>query len=207
MCGDIRGFSRLTPLEISLPATAREFESRRLRQKCGLDREKAARIFPCGFYFLGFIKSYKHLDNLCKDINGIGVTGYINDMEDRPSAEYRIAGWKQDYLKLKHYRYIRNQIAHENYAEEENMSSPEDTVWLDNFYNRIMNQTDPLALYYKETVHQQVKKPTKTVTPKNVPATPSSYQQYQKDRKSAGCAVMLIVVFVIILSLIVHFFL
>lgn len=128
-------------------------------------------------------------------------------MEGRPSAEYRIAGWKQDYLKLKHYRYIRNQIAHENYAEEENMSCPEDTVWLDNFYNRIMNQTDPLALYYKEDVHQQVTKPTQTGMPKNVPASSSSYRQYQKDRKPAGCAVMLIVVFVIILSLIVHFFL
>ena len=131
----------------------------------------------CGIYFVGFIKSYKHLDNLCEDITGIGFTGYINDMEDRPSAEYHIAGWKQDYLKLKHYRYIRNQIAHENYAEEENMSSPEDTVWLDNFYNRIMNQTDPLALYYKETVRQQVKKPAQTVTPKNVSAASSSYRK------------------------------
>ena len=165
------------------------------------------RLLLFGGYFVGFIKSYKHLDNLCKDINGIGITGYINDMEDRPSAEYHIAGWKQDYLKLKHYRYIRNQIAHENYAEEENMSSPEDTVWLDNFYNRIMNQTDPLALYYKETVRQQVKKPAQTVTPKNVSAASSSYRKYKKDRKPVGCAVMLIAGLVIILSLIVLFFL
>ena len=170
-------------------------------------KDISLRLLLFGGYFVGFIKSYKHLDNLCKDINGIGVTGYINDMEDRPSAEYSIAGWKQDYLKLKHYRYIRNQIAHENYAEEENMSSPEDTVWLDNFYNRIMNQTDPLALYYKETVCQQVKKPAQTVSPKNIPVTSSSYQQYQKDRKPVGCAVMLIAGFVIILSLIVLFFL
>ena len=87
------------------------------------------------------------------------------------------------------------------------MSSPEDTVWLDNFYNRIMNQTDPLALYYKETVRQQVKKPAQTVTPKNVPAASSSYRKYKKDRKPVGCAVMLIAGFVIILSLIVLFFL
>ena len=186
----------------------RGFESHRLRQKCGLDREKKPQgNFLRLLLFVGFIKSYKHLDNLCKDINGIGITGYINDMEDRPSAEYHIAGWKQDYLKLKHYRYIRNQIAHENYAEEENMSSPEDTVWLDNFYNRIMNQTDPLALYYKETVCQQVKKPAQTVTPKNVSAASSSYRKYKKDRKPVGCAVMLIAGLVIILSLIVLFFL
>ena len=50
------------------------------------------RLLLFGGYFVGFIKSYKHLDNLCKDINGIGITGYINDMEDRPSAEYHIAG-------------------------------------------------------------------------------------------------------------------
>ena len=148
---------------------------------------------------MGFIKSYKHLDNLCKDINGIGITGYIKDMENKPSEASHIFGWKQDYLKLKHYRYIRNQIAHENYAEEENMSSPEDTAWLDNFYNRIMNQTDPLALYYKGTVHQQVTKPTQTAAPKNISGTSTSYRQYQKAKKPVGCAIMLFIVWLVII--------
>ena len=64
-----------------------------------------------------FMESYKHLDNLCKDMNGIGVTGYIKDMEQEHNGGFYVAGWKNDYMQLKHYRYIRNQIAHENYAD------------------------------------------------------------------------------------------
>ena len=162
-----------------------------------------------GGYFVGFIKSYKHLDNLCKDINGIGVTGYINDMEDRPSAEYRIAGWKQDYLKLKHYRYIRNQIAHENYAEEENMSSPEDTVWLDNFYNRIMNQTDPLALYYQATKPRTIQRPPKMQNQPQIyhTSTNNTYNQtYKHNKKTShkpvGCITFIVCALLIAVAMI-----
>ena len=156
---------------------------------------------------MGFIKSYKYLDNLCRDMNGIGVTGYIKDMEDTPSGEFHVFGWKQDYLLLKHYRYIRNQIAHENYADEENMCSSEDTAWLDNFYARIMNQTDPLALYYKATNCHPYTKSVQTAPPRNASDTSSSYRQYQKARKPAGCVSMLLAFLVVITVLILLFFL
>lgn len=97
---------------------------------------------------MGFMSTYKHLDNLCSDMNGIGVTGYIEDMEDSLNGKFHVPDWENDYRQLKHYRYIRNQIAHETYADEENMCSEEDEEWLDDFYDRIMNQTDPLALYH-----------------------------------------------------------
>lgn len=96
---------------------------------------------------MGFMNSYKRLDNLCKDMNGKGISGYIEDMERNPNGNYFIADWKNDYKTLKHYRYIRNQIAHDNYAEEANLCSEEDTVWIENFYQRILNQNDPLTLY------------------------------------------------------------
>lgn len=96
------------------------------------------------------MESYKHLDNLCKDMNGIGVTGYIKDMEQEKNGDFYVAIWKEDYRKLKHYRYIRNQIAHENDVNENNLCSAGDTAWLDSFYQRILAQTDPLALYYKK---------------------------------------------------------
>lgn len=99
---------------------------------------------------MGFMESYKHLDNLCKDMNGIGVTGYIKDMEQEKNGDFYVAIWKEDYRKLKHYRYIRNQIAHENDVNENNLCSAGDTAWLDSFYQRILAQTDPLALYYKK---------------------------------------------------------
>ncbi len=100
---------------------------------------------------MGFMYSYKRLDNLCKDLNGIGVTGYIESMEQTPKGANRILGWKDDYYKLKHYRYIRNKIAHDNNADEENMCTEEDELWIQNFYQRILTQQDPLSLYHKAT--------------------------------------------------------
>lgn len=100
---------------------------------------------------MGFMRAYKHLDNLCRDMNGIGITGYIEDMEKRTNGSIHVFNWKQDYQQLKHYRHIRNQIAHEDDADEETLCSVEDIEWLDNFYQQILKQSDPLALYYKAT--------------------------------------------------------
>ena len=96
-----------------------------------------------------FLQTYKRLDNLCRDMNGIGVTGYLEDMEQLPDGERLVSGWKDDYYQLKHYRYLRNRIVHEVNAEEEDLCSAADTAWIENFYTRILGSNDPLALYRK----------------------------------------------------------
>ena len=96
-----------------------------------------------------FMNSYKRLDNLCRDMNGIGITCYIEDMESTTNGDYHVLGWKDDYVLLKKYRHIRNQIAHENDMDEDSLCSTEDATWLQTFYQRIMTQSDPLALYYQ----------------------------------------------------------
>lgn len=141
---------------------------------------------------MGFMSSYKKLDNLCRDMNGIGVTGYIEDMEQNPNGDYHVPGWKNDYYKLKRYRYIRNQIAHENDANEDNMCSAEDENWIKSFYDRIMVQKDPLALYYKVTRSWTENKP---IAPKN--PQPSQYESTRNDTnksgyKPAGCGTMIV---------------
>ena len=155
---------------------------------------------------MGFMNSYQRLDNLCRDMNGIGVTGYIKDMESIANRAGNISAWKNDYYKLKHYRYIRNQIAHENYADEGNMCSAEDVVWLEDFYRRIMTQRDPLSLYYK-TGHRSPS--AKAFLPKaykdKQPPPEGSYIGRSEDR-SAGCVASVLlsaagVVFVIVLVL------
>lgn len=98
---------------------------------------------------MGFMTSYKRLDNLCKDMNGIGISGYIEDMESIKAEIFSVKEWKDNYYQLKHYRYIRNRIAHDNDAYEETLCTPEDTEWLENFYQKILKQNDPLALHYK----------------------------------------------------------
>ena len=102
-----------------------------------------------------FMQTYKRLDDLCRDMNGIGVTGYIEDMEKAANGSRHVSGWKADYQRLKYYRHIRNQIAHEVDATEEELCSPEDAVWIEEFYQRILQQTDPLAIHYNMASRSQ----------------------------------------------------
>ena len=100
---------------------------------------------------MGFIDSYKHLEKLCGEImqDNRKISAYIDEMENTPRGAYLVRGWNEDLKKLKRYRWIRNQIVHEPDCFEEEMCGPEDTLWLEAFYSRIMNQKDPLALYYE----------------------------------------------------------
>lgn len=101
---------------------------------------------------MGFMDSYKQLEKLCGDMLGEGrVSAYIKEMSDKPRGAYLVSGWEADLKRLRHCRRIRNQIAHEPDCSETDMCLPEDAKWLDDFYARIKNQTDPLALYYKYT--------------------------------------------------------
>ena len=98
---------------------------------------------------MGFIESYKHLEKLCGEVlnDDRRISAYIDEMINTPRGSYLVRGWDDDLKQLKHYRWVRNQIAHEFDCIEQHMCVPSDTVWLDDFYSRIMNQTDPPALY------------------------------------------------------------
>lgn len=106
--------------------------------------------------YMSFLESYKRLDNLCKDVfrSEKGVTTYIESMENT-SYSFRPADFDSDYKNLHRYRHIRNQIAHDNYADESNMCDENDTLWIEQFYGRILNQTDPLSLQHKAMTEYQ----------------------------------------------------
>lgn len=125
-----------------------------------------------------FLQAYKRLDNLCRDTNGIGINGYIEDMKNCPNGEYKVTGWKDDYFQLKHYRYVRNRIAHENNAEEVDLCTEKDVAWLDAFYQRILTQTDPLALYFQAT-----KPKTKPISKPTAPPKPPADMQKPRPAK------------------------
>lgn len=159
---------------------------------------------------MGFMNSYKRLDNLCKDMNGKGVSGYIEDMERNPNGNYFIADWKNDYKTLKHYRYIRNKIAHDNYAEETNMCSDKDTEWLEAFYKRILNQCDPLSLY-KDATKPVNKKPTdseiyKTAeTPAHTSNCSNDYSSFDILKHFLPILIPLAVVAIVLIIVIIFF--
>jgi len=100
---------------------------------------------------MSFMDSYKHLEKLCGEIlnDDRKISAYIDEMESVSKGIFYVNNWENDLKKLKHYRWIRNKITHDPDYNESNMCNPEDEVWLDNFYSRIKNQTDPLSLYRK----------------------------------------------------------
>ena len=102
-----------------------------------------------------------------------GVSSYIDEMEHTIKGTRYVPSWNEDLKKLNHYRWVRNQISHEPNCTEANMCEPDDALWLDNFYERIMNRTDPLALYRKAT---SVQKYNSTPQPKQIYHTPKSHE-------------------------------
>ena len=128
---------------------------------------------------MGFIDSYKHLEKLCGEVlnDDRRVSAYIDEMLRTPRGSYYVKTWDEDLKNLKHYRWVRNQISHEPGCTEQNMCEPSDTLWLDEFYSRIMSQEDPLALYYKATrPSPKIKStPSPMQTPASVALTTPTY--------------------------------
>ena len=105
-----------------------------------------------------FLEEYKQLDKLCSELydGQPGVTSYINEMKNVNWNDARdIPNWKSDLNELKRLRHIRNHLAHTEGAFDEKLCTNEDVNWIKDFRNRILKQTDPLALlqkYYRKNV-------------------------------------------------------
>ena len=95
---------------------------------------------------MSFMNSYKHLEKLCGEImrDERRVSAYIDEMTCTPFGPSLVAGWNNDLKKLKHYRHIRNLIAHEPDCSEDSLCVPSDAVWIENFCTRILNSSDPV---------------------------------------------------------------
>lgn len=90
---------------------------------------------------------YIRLDKLCKDYlaSDKGITTYIEYLDKIGKHKYQ-----DDYTRLKKYRRIRNEMAHENDPDEIYTCDYSDIDWLINFHQRILEQSDPLALERKK---------------------------------------------------------
>lgn len=146
---------------------------------------------------MGFVESYKHLEKLCGDLlnDDRRVSAYIDEMIRTQSGARYVRGWDSDLKRLKHLRWVRNRIVHDLGCTEENMCEPGDTQWLDDFYDRIMNQTDPLALYYKAT---KVHTGTRTTQPLRTNPQPVFYNRGNPKRGLVGAALLMGAIFLAI---------
>ncbi len=104
----------------------------------------------------GFFEEYKSLDNLCKDIleSEKGVSEYIERMEKEERGRMIVADWDRDYKRLKSMRYIRNRLAHDDGAYENDLCTDKDIAWVSDFQARIMNEEDPLTVLYNYDLEQ-----------------------------------------------------
>ncbi|MCR5144101.1 MAG: hypothetical protein K6B67_02185 [Lachnospiraceae bacterium] len=92
-----------------------------------------------------FFEEYRLVDNICKDMfqSKKGVTEYIEQMEAHDAEGFRqVANWNEKYKMLKHLRWLRNQIAHENGAPD---LEEHDLGELQRFHKQLLNRRDPLS--------------------------------------------------------------
>lgn len=102
-----------------------------------------------------FFEEYKKISNLCNDMSQVqnGVTEYINELE-------KIAGRRepeaQNVLRqLKRMRHLRNLLAHGEGTFEQELCSAQDVEWIRDFHQKLLTQTDPLALYNQKKRRNQ----------------------------------------------------
>ena len=152
---------------------------------------------------MGFMDSYKRLEKLCGEVMGDDrrLSAYIDEMAGKPYGSGYVPGWESDLRNLKHYRWVRNQIVHEPDCFEKDLCSPEDVEWLEDFYDRIMDQTDPLTLYRKATMPKRASRET---APGEYPVPPRSEpMQPQWEKKPAGCGMYLLAMVGVFLLLLI----
>ncbi|MBE6742521.1 MAG: hypothetical protein E7570_09525 [Ruminococcaceae bacterium] len=96
-----------------------------------------------------FLNEYLPVEKICNEIyDESGVTAYINDMQCRTANEkWLVHNWDVELKKLKHLRWLRNQIVHPNNSYE---VTQQDLIDIKTFHNKLLTQQDPLALLYKE---------------------------------------------------------
>lgn len=155
---------------------------------------------------MSFIDSYKHLEKLCGEVlnDNRRISAYIDEMIRTPNGSFYVKTWEEDLKKLKHYRWVRNQISHEPSCNEFNMCEPGDALWLDNFYARIMHQTDPLSLYHKATAPRATPKAKQPTGKENTSShTPPTVHENKSSKRRVGVSAFLIATFFIIVSVIV----
>ena len=163
---------------------------------------------------IDFMDLYKRTDRFIKDAysSSEGVSEYIRSMEacfNKGNAN--VKGWKNDYDKLKHIRWIRNQLAHE-VSYDSDICTFDDYEWLDNFYKRLFSSTDPLGglRTFEKLLSSNKSEPPTAHRPQQSPRTayppPKIMQQRPSVNQSTGCLSSFIMMLMLSLSIVISIF-
>ena len=151
-----------------------------------------------------FFDEFKALDHICRDVYGktadnrLGVTLYLEDMDEKfYQGAWKVTGWTTDYNRLKAARNIRNELAHSRVSLSIDICTQEDIDFLRAFRERILQQTDPIAMLRKQSA-----KPRPSSVPAVQQPPPSGNGA---SRRPSGCFGM-VASFLIVIACMIAFF-
>lgn len=150
-----------------------------------------------------FFEAYKRLEKICIEMYGAekGVTSYIDDMKDKPlSACRNIPYWESDLKRLKKLRHKRNNLAHANDSLNVEDVTQNDIDWIEDFYNRILNRTDPLYIHYKNSrAGNQIKARNQIKAVNQIKSNnQGNFQQNENDNELAWIVAVIVIIGIII---------
>ena len=160
-----------------------------------------------------FLDEYIAVEKICNEMfySTLGVSRYIETMEQKGAQEYIVPSWRDDYYMLKRLRWIRNKITHEGSSE----CGYDDYDSLIDFHNRLLSREDPLAklnAYYEARRRAEEERRRLQRQQEQLRAQQQQYyppnQQYNynanqpKKKKSHGCLWALLITFLVIIFII-----
>ena len=161
-----------------------------------------------GYLNYEFFDEFKALDNLCRDIYGesvdnkLGVTLYLEDMDKKAyQGSFKVSGWASDYNRLKSARNLRNELAHSRISIAVDICKQDDIDFVRSFRERILNQTDPIAMLRKQSAKTH---PSAQPQPKQQPQP--TYHYAPPAKKPVGC-LGAVATFLIVVACIIAFLL
>jgi len=152
-----------------------------------------------------FLEAYKRLERLCNDIYETekGVTSYIDNMKEIPSAESRfVVNWQNDLNVLMNLRRTRNLLTHEEGTMNRQMCDAADVRWLNDFKERILKQDDPISrLHLYRRRISEVRPVNRVVKPALQPKTTEKNDSFKTDvtkKKAFSLLNFLMIVFSVV---------
>ena len=153
-----------------------------------------------------FLEEYKKLDKLCKEIYNSekGITSYIDDMRNTNYSEkIVIPCWEHDIHTLVSLRHARNKLTHEVGTSDSPICTYADIDWLKNFYHRIVNRQDPIAIIHK---NRYAKKQNTQIYTQNQNIQTSQSKKSKSNNDEIYLAIMCIIIILAIIFLTNHLF-
>lgn len=146
-----------------------------------------------------FFEAYKRLDTLCGDMYSChrGVSTYIEQMEkENTIGEYLVKGWNEDYRKLKHLRWVRNQIAHE--SSMEGFCCSQDILDVQIFHQRILSGQDPLTMLRKRMEERNLQKVLRNGQDRSLQSSLQKTKAHSAGHSSVGEKLLAFLIFLMI---------